>query len=125
VLAGGPVAMLAVYFFRTDAGNEPVLDWLRELPADDRRIIGEDLRTVQIGWPLGMPLCRSLGDGLYEVRSSITGNRITRLVFFQQSERLVIVEGFIKKSRVTPDEVLKLARRRRSDFLRHEAEKKT
>ena len=125
MLAGGPVAMLAVYFFRTDAGNEPVLDWLRELPADDRRIIGEDLRTVQIGWPLGMPLCRSLGDGLYEVRSSITGNRITRLVFFQQSERLVIVEGFIKKSRVTPDEVLKLARRRRSDFLRHEAEKKT
>ena len=116
--------MLGVYFFRTDGGNEPVLDWLRALDVGDRRIIGEDLRTVQIGWPLGMPLCRSLGEGLYEVRSSITGNRITRLVFFQHGERLVIVEGFIKKSRATPDEVLKLARRRRSDFLRHEAEKK-
>ena len=56
--------MLGVYFFRTSAGNEPVLEWLRELSADDRRIIGEDLRTVQGGWPLGMPLCRSLGDGL-------------------------------------------------------------
>ena len=74
--------MLGVRFFRTDAGNEPVLDWLRGLDADDRRVIGEDLRTVQVGWPLGMPLCRPLGDGLYEVRSNITGNRITRLVFF-------------------------------------------
>ncbi len=115
--------MLGVYFFRTDAGNEPVLDWLRGLTADDRRRIGEDLRTVQIGWPLGMPLCRSLGDGLYELRSTITGNRITRLVFFQHGPRLVIVEGFIKKSRTTPDDVLKLAKRRRSDYLRHEAEK--
>jgi phage-related protein len=116
--------MLGVYFFRTDAGNEPVLDWLRGLDAEDRRIVGEDLRTVQIGWPLGMPLCRSLGDGLYEVRSTITGNRITRLIFFQNGADLIIVEGFIKKSRTTPDDVLKLAKRRRSDFLRHEAEKK-
>ncbi len=117
--------MLGVYFFRTDAGNEPVLDWLRELNADDRRLVGEDLRTVQIGWPLGMPLCRSLGDGLYEVRSSITGNRITRLVFFQHGSRLVIVEGFIKKSRTTPADILKLAKRRRSEFLRHEEDKRT
>jgi len=116
--------MLGVYFFRTDAGNEPVLDWLRALDAGDRRVIGEDLRTVQIGWPLGMPLCRSLGDGLYEVRSNITGNRITRLVFFQHGSDLIIVEGFIKKSRTTPDDVLKLAKRRRSDFLRYEAEKR-
>ena len=57
-MAGGLVSMLGVYFFRTDDGNEPVLDWLRELSADDRRLVGEDLRTVQIGWPLGMPLCR-------------------------------------------------------------------
>jgi phage-related protein len=118
------VAVLGVFFFRTDAGNEPVLDWLRALAADDGRIIGEDLRMVQIGWPLGMTLCRSLGDGLYEVRSSITGNRITRLVFFQHGDDLIVVEGFIKKSKATPDDVLKLAKRRRSDFLRHEAEKK-
>lgn len=117
--------MLGVYFFRTDGGNEPVLDWLRELNADDRRLVGEDLRTVQIGWPLGMPLCRSLGDGLYEVRSSITGNRITRLVFFQHGSRLVVVEGFIKKSRTTPADILKLAKRRRSEFLRHEEDKRT
>lgn len=123
-MAGGLVSMLGVYFFRTDAGNEPVLDWLRELSADDRRLVGEDLRTVQIGWPLGMPLCRSLGDGLYEVRSSITGNRITRLVFFQHGSRLVIVEGFIKKSRTTPADILKLAKRRRSEFLRHEEDKR-
>ena len=110
--------MLNVAFFRTDAGNEPVLDWLRGLDADDRRIIGEDLRTVQIGWPLGMPLCRPLGDGLYEVRSTLSGNRITRLVFFLDESTLVIVEGFVKKSKATPDEVLRLSRKRKGEYQR-------
>jgi phage-related protein len=111
--------MLSVAFFRTEGGNEPVLDWLRNLDSDDRRIIGEDLRTVQIGWPLGMPLCRPLGDGLFEVRSTLGGNRITRLVFFQHEATLVIVEGFIKKSKATPDDVLKLSRKRKSEYERN------
>ena len=111
--------MLSVLFYRTDAGNEPVLEWLRGLDADDRRIIGEDLRTVQLGWPLGMPLCRALGGGLFEVRSSITDNRITRLIFFQHDAELIIVVGFIKKSQSIPDDVLKLSRKRKSEYERN------
>jgi len=115
--------MLSIVFFRTEAGNEPVLDWLRGLEPEDRRIIGEDLRTVQIGWPLGMPLCRPLGGGLYEVRSTLAGNRITRFVFFQHEATLVIVEGFIKKSKATPDEVLKLSRKRKNEYERNAGRK--
>ncbi|MCW1839772.1 type II toxin-antitoxin system RelE/ParE family toxin [Prosthecomicrobium hirschii] len=111
---------LEVVFFKTEAGNEPVLEWLRSLDLDDRRIIGADLRTVQIGWPLGMPLCRKLGDGLYEVRSNLTDKKISRLVFFQSGTTIVIVEGFIKKTQATPNEVLKLSKKRKSEYERSE-----
>lgn len=116
--------MLKVVFFRTLGGNEPVLDWLRDLAVDDRRVIGEDLRTVQLGRPLGMPLCRPLGDGLFEVRSALQGNRIVRLVFFQHDDCLVIVEGFVKKSRSTPYDLLKLARSRMSEYRRNAVSRK-
>ena len=72
---------LPIIFFSTSAGREPVREWLRELPAAERRIIGEDIKTLQFRWPLGMPLVRSLGDGLWEVRSNLP-NRIARCLFF-------------------------------------------
>jgi hypothetical protein len=65
-------------FFRTAAGNEPVREWLKELPVEDRRAIGQDLERVQYRWPVGMPLARSLGDGLWEVRTALTSSRIAR-----------------------------------------------
>lgn len=86
-------------FYRTAGGAEPVLDWLRSLPAEDRRVIGTDLATVQFGWPIGMPLCRSLGGGLWEVRSSLPSRRIARVLFFVEAERIGVVHGFIKKRR--------------------------
>lgn len=66
-----PRSFLEVRFFRTESGAEPVRDWLRALPAAERRVLGEDIKTVQLGWPLGMPLVRSLGDGLWEIRCGI------------------------------------------------------
>ena len=70
-------------FFRTEAGREPVRDWLKTLPLpEDRKRIGEDIKTVEFGWPIGMPACRALGRGLYEVRSNLAGNRIARVLFY-------------------------------------------
>jgi len=69
-------AEIPVVFYRTSGGAEPVLDWLRSLAADDRRAIGTDLATVQFGWPVGMALCRPLGQGLWEVRSALSSRRI-------------------------------------------------
>ena len=57
--------ILTVNFYRTDACNEPVRDWLKELPRDDKRIIGEDIKTAQLGWPLGMPLIRKMNKNLW------------------------------------------------------------
>ena len=89
---------IPVVFYRTSGGTEPVIDWLRSLPAEDRRAIGTDLATVQFGWPIGMPLCRSLGGGLWEVRSALPSRRIARLVFFAHEGRIGVVHGFIKKT---------------------------
>src|SRR5712692_8002799 len=83
-LAGSarPVKRVPAIFFRTEAGGEPIRDWLKSLPSEDRKRIGEDIKTVEFGWPLGMPLCRPLGDGIHEVRTEVSQNRIARLLFY-------------------------------------------
>jgi len=93
---------LPVVFFATSAGREPVREWLKELDKDDRREIGADILAVQQGWPLGLPLCRSLGNGLWEVRSSLPNRRIARVIFAFDDETIVLLNGFIKKTQKTP-----------------------
>ncbi|MGA8863841.1 MAG: type II toxin-antitoxin system RelE/ParE family toxin [Gallionella sp.] len=100
---------LEVKFFKTDGGTEPVRDWLRELSATDRKRIGEDIKTVQFGWPLGMPLVRKMDKNLWEVRVHLEG-RIARILFTVSSSKIVLLHGFIKKSQATPQSDLKLAK---------------
>ena len=101
-----------VRFYRMAGGAEPVLEWLRSLDKADRRAIGLDLMRVQFGWPIGMPLVRSLKGGLWEVRSTLPSQRIARLVLCFHEGMLVVVHGFIKKTPKTPVEDVELARRR-------------
>ena len=102
---------LEVRFFQTEGGAAPVREWLKSLSKEERRVIGEDIGIVQFGWPIGMPVCRPLKKGLYEVRSSLT-NRIARVLFIIDGGEMVLLHGFIKKSRATPDADLELARQR-------------
>lgn len=98
-------------FYRTEAGSEPVRSWLRAMEASDRRSVGEDIKTVEFGWPIGMPTCRPLGGGLHEVRTSLPGNRVVRVFFYIDSkQRMVLLHGIVKKSRGTPTADLELAR---------------
>ena len=107
---------IPVVFYRTRGGIEVVRGWLRGLDEADRNIVGQDLMRVQYRWPVGMPLCRALGDGLWEVRSNLPGNRIARVLFSLHQGRIVALHGFIKKTRKTPSEDLALARRRQREF---------
>ncbi|HYW15369.1 MAG TPA: type II toxin-antitoxin system RelE/ParE family toxin [Allosphingosinicella sp.] len=110
--------MFKVLFYRTQAGNEVVLDFIRELSAEEKKIVGENLKTVQIGFPMGLPLCRALGDGLYEIRSSLPSKREFRLIFFFDRARqvLLVVHALIKKSAKLAKADLDLARKRREEF---------
>ena len=110
-MAGHVEIVLSVYFFQTETGNEPVRQWLKELDALDRRTIGEDIKTVQIGWPLGMPLVRKMGRDLWEVRIHLS-RRIARVIFTVVGGDMVLLHGFIKKSQSTPQEDLDLAKDR-------------
>jgi len=103
--------MLDVRFFRTDAGSEPVREWLKDLPAIDRKTIGEDIKTVQFGWPLGMPLVGHLDGDIWEVRVKLE-NRIARILFAMVGRTMVLLHGFIKKQQATPKPDLDLARDR-------------
>lgn len=93
-----------------------VLDRLRALPEADRGIVGQDLMRVQFQWPVGMPICRPLGDDLWEVRSSLPSGRIARLLVCFSESRLLALHAFIKKTQKTPDAELQLACWRQRDF---------
>jgi len=107
---------IPVVFYRTPGGSEVVRDWLRDLDEEDRHVIGQDLMRVQFRWPVGMPLCRPLGDGLWEVRNDLPRNRIARMLFTVQEGRILILHGFIKKTQKIADEDIALARKRRREF---------
>ena len=107
---------LPVAFYRTPGGAELVRDWLRSLDLKERRAIGTDLMRIQFRWPVGMPLCRAMGNGLWEARTTLPSNRIARVLFCVNRDRIVVLHGFIKKTQKTPDQELTQARRRKKEI---------
>ena len=103
---------IPIAFWASETGTEPVRDWLKGLDKTDRRHIGEDIKTVQLGWPVGMPVCRPMGKGLFEVRSRISDGRLTRVLFCFHENRMVLLHGFSKKTQKTPKPDLELALKR-------------
>jgi phage-related protein len=95
-----------------------VREWLKDLGKDERKIIGEDIMTVQFRWPLGMPLVDHLGSGIWEIRSRLA-NRIARTLFFVHQGEIILLHGFIKKTRKTPNEDRALALRRKNAYLKN------
>lgn len=104
-------------FYCNERGVEPVREWLRDMAKEDKRLIGEDIRTVQFSWPLGMPLVDSVGHGLWEIRVNLYGNRIARIIFFIHDGAMVLVNGFIKKSRKFPKYELELSLKRKKIYI--------
>ena len=109
--------ILDIRFYATELGAEPVREWLKLLPAVDRKVIGEDMKTVQFGWPLGMPLVRSMGGGIWEVRIRLE-NRIARVLFVLDGSTMVLLHGFIKKTQATSQSDLDLAKDRLKQLRR-------
>ena len=109
---------IPLIFYRTAVGNEPVREWLKGLDEGERQAIGRDLLRAQWRWPVGMPLCRPLGEGLWEVRTDLPSNRTARVLICLYREHLVALHGFIKKARTTPDEDMGLARKRQRELER-------
>ena len=107
-------------FFKTGAGGEPVREWLKGLPyKEDRKRVGEDIKTVEFGWPVGMPVCRALGHGIHEVRTDLSRNRIARILFYvDRRNRMVLLHGFMKKTRQTPEADLVLAMKNKASHER-------
>jgi len=113
---GSKPRKIPLIFFRTPAGSEPVREWLRQLVQEERHAIGEDLMRAQWRWPIGMPLCRPMGGGLWEIRTDLPTKRIARVLICFYRDHLVALHGFIKKTRATPDEDLMLARKRKKEL---------
>jgi phage-related protein len=111
----GGFAKLPLVFYRTKRGREPVREWLKALDRRDRLDIGADLQRLQYRWPVGMPLCRALGDGLWEVRTNLHGRRTARVFVCFHGEVAYALHGFLKTTRATPEQDLVLARERMKD----------
>ena len=108
---------ITVNFYRSELGNEPVREWLKSLPKPDKMIIGEDIKTVEYGWPLSMPLVRKLDTNLWEVRSHLSNKTIARILFTVKDGVMVLLHGFIKKAQKTPANDLNIAKTRRDSVL--------
>lgn len=104
-------------FWRAPSGREPVREWLQAMDKPDRSVIGADLRLVQFGWPIGMPLVRKLANAIWEVRSSLPSRREARLLFTANEEQIVVLHGFIKKTQKTPRGEIELALKRLREMV--------
>ena len=109
---------LPARFYCSPNGTEPVRKWLIGLSPGDRRIIGHDIALAEFGWPVGMPVCRPLSDGLWEIRSNLTGGKIARVIFCITKKQMVLLHGFIKKTQKTPDKDKKLALKRKKEIAK-------
>jgi phage-related protein len=109
---------LPAHFYRSESGREPVREWLKSLDAEDRKIVGEDIKDVEFSWPIGMPLVRSLGRDLWEVRSRLPQGRIARVIFCVEHQQMILLHGFMKKSQKTPQREIDLALKRKKDAAR-------
>jgi len=69
---------------------------------EDRKRAGRDSRKVEFGWPLDIPYRRSLGNGLWEVRSDLTDGKIGRVISCVARERMVLLHSFVKRTQKTP-----------------------
>lgn len=107
----GKLPRLTVRFFRESTGSEPVRDWLKRLPVEEKREIGSDIKTVQFGWPIGMPVVDHIDGDVWEVRTRLS-TRIVRVLFVLEDNVMVLLHGFIKKERKTPKADLDLAKQR-------------
>ncbi len=116
-----PEKIIVAKFYRLASGREPAREWLGELSSENRKQIGQDIMKVEFGWPCGPPLCKRLTghESLYEVRSTLTGRRIARVFFIVAGRNMVLLHGFIKKTRMTPQKELKTAERRMKEYNRY------
>jgi phage-related protein len=108
---------ITVKFYKSEKGNEPVKEWIKGLSKENKTIIGEDIKTVEYGWPIGMPLVRKMDKDLWEVRIDLTNKEIARILFTVSKNIMVLLHGFIKKSQQTPTNDLKIAKERRDRVL--------
>lgn len=112
-----PQKKISVVFYRTPAGNEPVREWLKALSPTEKKTIGEDIKAIELSWPVGLPLVRNIDTDLWEIRSQLPG-RIARVFFIVWENYMVLLHGFIKKTQKTPQDELDLAKKRRNDVYR-------
>ena len=110
-----PPRKIEVVFYRRASGSEPVRDWLSAIPVEHRYLIGQDLQRVQYRWPVGMPLVRPMGKGLFEVRTNLPDGTIARVFFCFRDGAIYALHGFTKKTQVTPTTDLKLAQQRKTE----------
>jgi phage-related protein len=107
---------IAARFFEAANGKKHVRDWIVSLDPADRRVIGKDIQKIEFGWPIGMPYCRPLGRGLWEVRCDISSGRIARILFCIIDGDMVLLNGFVKKTQKTPPQEIDLALRRKKEL---------
>lgn len=107
---------LSLVFWKSDQGKEPVREWLRKMDVEARKAIGDDIRYVQEKWTdgVGKPYVDGFGAGLYEVRTKYDKKQY-RVLFCIEDDTIILLHGFIKKTKKTPTADVDLGRHRQKE----------
>ena len=111
--------MFQIEFYETEKGIQPAKEFLLSL---DTKMRAKMVNTISIlqdnGYELREPYSKYLSEGIFELRSRV-GSDITRvLYFFYVDSRIVLTNGFIKKTNKTPIKEIEKAKKYRADYLK-------
>lgn len=107
-----------VEFYETENGNIPVEEFLKMLDVKMRaKLLGIIKILQEKGNRLREPYSKHLDDGIFELRGKV-GSDISRvLYFFYYNKKIILTNGFIKKTQKTPKNEIDKAKKYRSDYL--------
>lgn len=110
-----------IVFYQKEDGTEPAREFLFEL---DGKMRAKMLKTIDLledyGTDLREPYSKFLEDGIFELRTKIGSNISRLLYFFVIGKKVVLTNGFVKKTDKTPVQEKERAKRYRADYLRRE-----
>ncbi len=110
--------MFKVTFYKKRNGHIPVTEFLDDL--ENKKLKAKVFQDISIleefGYELREPLSKPLGDGIFELRTKFSSDITRVLYFFYHGKKIILTNGFLKKSGKTPTQVIELAKKYRADY---------
>ena len=112
------MALFEIEFYQLSNGREPAKEFLTDLDVKMRAKMADTISLLQDnGFELREPYSKHLTDGIFELRAKVGSDATRVLYFFYVNRRIILTNGFVKKTQKTPAGEIEKAKRYRADYL--------